>query len=86
MIKIYGKDGCGNCVAAKNLLDAKGIPYEYLHLGADFTIEELRAVAPRAASFPQVFLDGVAIGGFDQLRVKVGLLEGLSGGQETLLG
>lgn len=86
MIKIYGKDGCGNCVAAKNLLDSKGIPYEYLHLGADFTIEELKEVAPRAASFPQVFVDGVNIGGFDQLRVKVGLLENLSGGPETLLG
>lgn len=86
MIRIYGKDNCGYCTAAKNLLDSKGIPYEYLHLGLDFTTEELKEIAPGARTFPQIFVDGNNIGGFDQLRVKVGLLEGFGSSPDVLLG
>jgi glutaredoxin len=86
MIKIYGKENCGYCVAAKNLLDSKGLPYEYLQLGVDFTTEELKEVAPQAASFPQIFMDGNLIGGFDQLRIKVGLLEYMGVKPGVLLG
>ena len=86
MIKIYGKDNCGFCTAAKSLLDSKGIPYEYLNLGTDFTTEELKAIAPTARAYPQIFMDGVGIGGFDQLRVKIGLIESQSRGPDVLLG
>lgn len=86
MIEIYGKDNCSFCGAAKNLLDSKGIPYEYKYLGVDFTIEELKEIAPRATSFPQIFVDGINIGGFDQLRTKIGLIEGFGSGPDVLLG
>lgn len=86
MIVIYGKPACAFCDAAKNLLNSKGIPYEYRQLGADFTVEELKEIAPRASSFPQVFVDGQNIGGFEQLRVKVGLIEGFGSKPDVLLG
>lgn len=86
MIVIYGKENCGYCVAAKNLLDSKGIAYEYRQLGVDFTVEELKAVAPSARTYPQIFVDGANIGGFDQLRVKVGLIENVAGKPDVLLG
>ena len=86
MIKIYGKDQCGACASAKALLDGKGIPYEYLNLGSDFTVEEIRQIAPGASSFPQIFWNGNPIGGFDQLRMKIGLIENQSSGPDVLLG
>lgn len=86
MIKIYGKDNCGNCVAAKNLLDSRGLAYEYLTLGSDFTIEEIKQIASNAQSFPQIFLNGDNIGGYHQLVTKIGLIEGQTGGSEVLLG
>lgn len=87
MIKIYGKPNCPSCLAAKNLLDIKAIPYEYLQVGLDFTTEELNRLAPGARSYPQVFVNGVNVGGYDQLRLKLSLIENMSiGGPETLLG
>lgn len=86
MIVIYGKSACAFCEAAKNLLNSKGIPYEYKMLGADYTVEELKEIAPRAQTFPQVFVDGANIGGFEQLRVKVGLIESFGSKPDVLLG
>lgn len=41
MITIYGKTNCASCTQAKNILDAKGVEYEYKQLDVDFTIGEL---------------------------------------------
>jgi glutaredoxin 3 len=61
------KPTCGWCDKAKNLITAKGASYvefnilEYSHL-RDFLI------ANGVSSVPQVFQDGVWIGGFDDLN------------------
>jgi glutaredoxin 1 len=88
MIEIYGKPNCSMCIAAKQLLDSKAIPYEYKVLGEHFTREEIMEKAPGAKVFPQVFLDGVNIGSFNDLRHKIGLIEqtGMLGGPSVLLG
>ena len=65
---IYGKTNCPYCVAAKKLLDSKGISYNYVDL------EELGKTAaevtgrPNVRTVPQIYLEGKYIGGFDDLK------------------
>ena len=67
-VEIYTKWGCPYCVAAKALLDGKGVAYsEY-----DITMggpkrDEMRARVPGATTVPQVLVDDVAYGGFDDI-------------------
>lgn len=83
-IKIYGKKNCTYCDAAKALLNSKQIPYTYELLGANFTVEEIKAQFPAARSYPIVTLDGDYIGGLSELRTKLSLLEQLGGGRQLL--
>lgn len=67
-VEIYTKWGCPYCVAAKALLDGKGVAYsEY-----DITMggpkrDEMRARVPGAMTVPQVLVDDVAYGGYDDI-------------------
>ena len=64
MIEIYGKDNCPYCDKAKALCEQKGYEYTYKQLGTDFTREELMEQFPTARTFPQIRIDGEAIGGY----------------------
>ena len=67
-VEIYTKWGCPYCVAAKSLLDGKGVSYtEY-----DITMggpkrDEMRARVPGAMTVPQVLVNDKAYGGFDDI-------------------
>jgi glutaredoxin 3 len=67
-VEIYTKWGCPYCVAAKSLLDGKGVAYaEY-----DITMggprrDEMRERVPGAYTVPQVLIDDVAYGGYDDI-------------------
>tara|TARA_B110000503_G_scaffold134027_1_gene212423 strand:- start:230 stop:454 length:225 start_codon:yes stop_codon:yes gene_type:complete len=65
MIEIYGKTQCPFCQLAKQLCEQKGYEYTYKQLGTDFTREELMEQFPTARTFPQIRIDGEAIGGYD---------------------
>ena len=67
MIYIWGKPQCGFCEAAKRLLDSREIQYEYKQLGVDFEREEILAEFPEARTFPQIVINGLKIGGYEQL-------------------
>jgi glutaredoxin 3 len=69
--EIIGKEECSFCVLAKNLLDTKGIAYEYKSLGEDIDIAELKRRVPGVRSVPVVFVNGVHIGGYRELERKV---------------
>ena len=81
-IEIYTKLYCGFCYRAKNLLDAKGVDYtEYdISLGGPKRAEMLER-KPDASTVPQIFIDGQAIGGSDDLArlEREGKLDGLLG-------
>ncbi|TNE35814.1 MAG: glutathione peroxidase [Alphaproteobacteria bacterium] len=66
-ITIFSKPGCGHCARAKSALRTAGLDYEEIVLGTDATSRSLRAVAG-ALTTPQVFIDGVKIGGADDLE------------------
>ena len=68
MITIYGKPRCTFCDSAKRLCEQKGLDYEYKMLDADYTAEELFEKVPNARTFPQIFIDGESIGGFQELQ------------------
>lgn len=67
-IEIYTKFGCGYCTRAKRLLDGKGMAYvEYdITLGGPKRQEMMERV-PDATTVPQIFIDGMAVGGSDDL-------------------
>lgn len=78
-VELYTTVSCPFCVRAKRLLQARGIPYDEIDIGAD---DELRAkIVERTGrmTVPQIFIDGRSIGGFDELAAldAAGELAGL---------
>lgn len=65
MITIYGKDGCGYCVAATRVCSQRQLEYKYLRLNEDFSRDELLTKFPEAKTFPQIIVSGNHVGGYD---------------------
>src|SRR5436853_334961 len=81
-VEIYTQWGCGYCVRAKHLLDGKGVAFaEYDVTMGGPRKEEMRERAPGARTVPQIFIDGVGIGGCDELYAleRAGKLDALLG-------
>lgn len=68
-VEIYTKWGCPYCVAAKALLDRKGVSYEEhdLTMGGPKRAEMEERV-PGARTVPQVLVDNTPYGGFDDIN------------------
>ena len=81
-VEIYTKFYCGFCYRAKHLLDSKGVDYTEhdITLGGPKRAEMLER-KPDAMTVPQIFIDGQAIGGSDDLArlEREGKLDGLLG-------
>lgn len=68
-IEIYTQWGCPYCVAAKSLLDRKGVDYvEYDTTMGGAKRAEMVERAPGATTVPQIFINDVAYGGFDDIN------------------
>ena len=67
-ISMITKAGCGHCVRAKAALKQQGLSYEEIELGENgLTNISLQALSGNATT-PQVFVDGVLIGGANELE------------------
>lgn len=68
-VEIYTRMFCGYCSAAKRLLDGKGVPFEEhdISLGGPKRAEMLQRASGRT-TVPQIFIDGVHVGGCDDLH------------------
>jgi glutaredoxin 3 len=81
-VEIYTKWGCPYCVAAKALLDRKGVAYEEhdITMGGPKRAEMLERV-PGAFTVPQVLIDGHPVGGSDDIHMldRQGKLDPLLG-------
>lgn len=81
-VEIYTRWGCGYCVAAKALLGRKGVDFiEYdTTMGGEPRAEMLRRV-PGATTVPQVLIDGLAVGGSDEIHAldRQGKLDAMLG-------
>ena len=60
---VYSKQGCGFCDRLIQFMTSKGIQYEKLSLGQDFTTEQFLTKFGRGSTFPQVNHKNLNIGG-----------------------
>jgi glutaredoxin 3 len=66
-VVVYSTNFCPYCVAAKKLLDSKKIPFEEINVQTDFEKREWLVKTTGQRTVPQIFIDNVSIGGFDEL-------------------
>ena len=67
-IKLYSTDHCGYCRAAAALLTERGLPFTEIDCSADPATRDRLVAETGRRTVPQIYLDGVPIGGFDDLR------------------
>ena len=67
MNEIYTTQTCGWCQRAKVLLDKNVIDYREIDVTTDRELQREMIERSGRQSVPQVFLEGVHIGGFDDL-------------------
>ena len=65
---VWSKVTCPFCDMAKTLLKNKGIVFEERMIGVNWTREQLLEEIPQARTVPQIILNGVLIGGYEQLK------------------
>lgn len=66
-VKMYTREHCSFCYAAKNLLIRRGISYEELPLTGEASLEQEMRNLTGSNSVPQILIDGKAIGGYTEL-------------------
>jgi glutaredoxin 3 len=57
---------------AKQLLTMRGIDYEERKIGGNWTKEQLLEAVPHAKSVPQIFINEEYVGGFKELKQRLG--------------
>jgi glutaredoxin 3 len=69
-ITIYTWDHCPYCRKALGLLDSKGLKYTQIKLDGDEPAREEMSKKTKGnrKSVPQIFIDGVSMGGCDDLH------------------
>ena len=70
-LTVIARENCIYCRLAIRLLEEKDLKFELLMLGVDFGREEFAALAPGARTFPQILVNGVSIGGYEDLLEKI---------------
>lgn len=66
-VKMYTKENCSFCYAAKNLLTKRGISYEEILLSGEASTEREMRELTGGDTVPQILIDGKAIGGYTEL-------------------
>jgi glutaredoxin len=67
-VLVYTKKDCSSCVKAKSLLNIRGISFRESVIDEDILREDFTAMFPEVRMAPFVIIDGVKVGGFEQLR------------------
>jgi len=71
-IVIYSKDYCPYCNDAKRLFKSRGWSFTDIEVGYDTALFSEMVNRAGRRSVPQIFSDGVHIGGFDDLEKYLG--------------
>ncbi len=82
--EVFTKPGCPYCVAAKQLLVKKNIPYIERDITRRDHWDEIKSRVPGFRTVPQVFLEGHHIGGFDDLALHFKQLEAAEKGKDPM--
>jgi glutaredoxin 3 len=68
-VEVYTTTYCPYCVRAKQLLDAKDVDYTEIDVtGNDEVRIKLVEMSGGRKTVPQIFINGVSIGGYDDMR------------------
>lgn len=70
-IVIYSKENCPNCEKSKLFLKNRNISYEEKKVGRDIGRIELLDLFPTVRQMPIIEIDGVYVGGYDELTRKL---------------
>ena len=81
-VTIYTRKWCGYCSAAERLLKHKGVAFENIDCTGDDAKRAWLAKLTGRTTVPQIFIDGAAIGGFDDMNAldRAGKLDALLAG------
>lgn len=71
-VRLYTRQWCGYCTAAERLLDRKGIAYESIDTTGDRDLRRWLRMESGRSTVPVIFIDNVAIGGYEELRTLDG--------------
>lgn len=66
-IEVYSKEWCPYCARAKVLLKTKGLAYREIDVTAGGEPERVMIERSGLRTVPQIFIDGVSVGGYDSL-------------------
>lgn len=66
-VVVYSTENCSFCRAAVSLLDKEGVAYDEVKLDSSPESRSQVLEETGGMSFPQIVIDGEAIGGFDSL-------------------
>jgi glutaredoxin 3 len=66
-VLVYTTDRCSKCASAKMLLSRRGIDYDEVNLAKDPDGRTELSRQTGMVTFPQILIDGQALGGFDEL-------------------
>jgi len=81
-VEMYTTMWCGYCARARSLLQRKGVDFEDIDVEADTSKRtEMVQRAGGRTTVPQIFIDGVHVGGSDDLAAldRAGKLDPLLG-------
>ena len=68
MIRIYGKDSCDYCNAAKKLCEEQGVEYTYYFINQNISVEDFVEKFPGKRTIPQITKDDEYVGGYAELQ------------------
>ena len=67
-VKIYTRQWCGYCTRAERLLSDKGVAFENIDCTDDPETRKWLVEVTGRSTVPQIFIDGRAIGGYDDMH------------------
>ncbi len=81
-VQVYTTPVCPYCVRAKRLLNQKGVTYDEINVAHDTAMRSWLVLQTGLRTVPQIFIDGKAYGGFDELAAleRQGKLDALLAG------
>jgi ribonucleoside-diphosphate reductase alpha chain len=63
---VYGKDDCPYCAKAKEELELRGIPFDYINL-MELGKTAAEVTGRKVKTVPQIYVTGNYVGGYDEL-------------------
>jgi glutaredoxin 3 len=67
-VVLFSTDSCTYCVHAKSLLSKRGVAFEEVNLADHPELQAELAGVTGLTGFPQIIVNGEAIGGLNELR------------------